>query len=295
MSTALLCIEQKQYLLPISTTVHAGYASYRVPIGLPILLEPDSPARFALLRAWLRWCDKSHGCNKYQGESERVLPTRVLYVGDIKDSGYNPDYVRLVYPSETSRQEYIALSHCWGNLLVEEKEVYCTTKDNIAKRQGGFSISELPKTFQDAIKVTRELGVLYLWIDSLCIIQYGDNFEDWKNESGRMESIFSQAYCTIAATAAADSKVGFLERDIGTEYVYVQDASGKHFYISNDIDDFDNDVDNSKFNTRAWILQESVLARRTIHFSANQTYWQCGEGIYCENFTRLRRYELYNI
>ncbi|KAH8723294.1 heterokaryon incompatibility protein-domain-containing protein [Phaeosphaeriaceae sp. PMI808] len=268
-----------------------GYAvqtKSSAPIGLPILPEPDKPARFSLLRAWLRWCDESHSCNEHQGESKTALPTRVLYVGDPKDSGYASDFVRLVCASETSRREYVALSHCWGNLSVKEEE-HCTTQDNIGQRQQlkGFSLSILPKTFQDAVKVTRELGVLYLWIDSLCIIQSGDKGEDWERESGQMESIFSHAYCTIAATAAVDSNARFLRRDVNPGYVHVQDASGKQFYISADIDDFDNDVGKAQLNTRAWVLQEGVLARRTIHFSANQTYWECGKGVYCENLTRL--------
>jgi hypothetical protein len=198
--------------------------------------------------------------------------------------------VRLVRASEANRQEYITLSHCWGNLSVEEKEAYCTTQENISQRLQGFSVTELPKTFQDAVKVTRGLGILYLWIDSLCIIQYGDNGEDWKSESGRMESVFSQAYCTIAATAAADSNAGFLKRDVNSEHVYIQDASGNQFYISTDIDDFDDHVGKAKLNTRAWVMQEGVLARRTIHFGAYQTYWECGEGVYCENLSRLKRY-----
>lgn len=262
-------------------------ADSKIPIGRPFIAEPNIPARFALLRAWLRRCDGSQDCNKHKIGFESALPTRVLYVGDCKDSGYNSGVVRLVRASETRKQKYIALSHCWGGLSDDEKEEYCTTQKNIDRRLREFSFSELPKTFQDAVKVTRELGVLYLWIDSLCIIQYGDNGEDWKRESGRMESVFSNAYCTIAATAAVDSKSGFLERGISTEYVHVQDATGKQFYISTDIDDFDNDVGKALLNTRAWVMQEDVLARRTIHFSANQIYWECGEGVYCENFTKL--------
>ncbi|KAF2180771.1 HET-domain-containing protein [Zopfia rhizophila CBS 207.26] len=265
-----------------------GHADNHYPIGRPILPESGNSSRFALLRAWLRQCDNSHDCSKHSSESKEALPTRVLYVGDPKDSSYSSDLVRLVYGSEASRHEYLALSHCWGKVSVEEKERYCTTHANISERLCGFSLSELPKTFQDAVTVTRELGVLYLWIDSLCIIQYWDNHEDWKREAGRMESVFPDAYCTIAATAAADSKAGFLEREIRTEHVYVQDTSGRQFYISTDIDDFDNHVDGALLNTRAWVMQERVLSRRTIHFSANQTYWECGEEVYCENLTVLR-------
>jgi hypothetical protein len=265
-----------------------------IPVGLPILPESDNSYRAALLRAWLDWCDKSHNCNNCQDEYETPVPTRILFVGDPKDSGYDPSSVRLVLASEASEQKYVALSHCWGNLSHDEKRAYCTTQDNIAQRRSRFEVSDLPKTFQDAVQVTRELGVLYLWIDSLCIIQYGDNGEDWKAQSGQMESVFSASYCVVAATSAVDSNAGFLERDVSTEYVYVQNSSGERFYVSTDIDDFDEDVGKAQLNDRAWVMQEGVLARRTIHFSANQMYWECGEGVYCENLTRLERYELFN-
>ncbi|KAF2726699.1 HET-domain-containing protein [Polyplosphaeria fusca] len=186
------------------------------------------------------------------------------------------------------KEEYVALSHRWGSLSVEEKMEYCTTQENIDKRLlKGFRVSELPQTFQDAITVTRQLGILYLWIDSLCIIQYGDNEKDWEIESKRMESVFSGACCTIAATAAEDSKAGFLHRRTIPRNIHVRDDSGKQFYISTDIDDFDKDVDKAELNKRAWVMQEAVLSKRTIHFSSNQIYWECGEGVYCENLVKL--------
>jgi len=250
-----------------------------VPISFQDLLEAESPVRFALLHAWLRWCDKSHNCNKRVTKSEAALPTRLLYVGDP-----NPDVLCLYRPTKKDRMKYVALSHCWG-LKPGEKPGFCTTEDNIEARLEGFSFSKLPKTFQDAVRVTRELGIQYLWIDSICIIQW--NQEDWEHEAKCMEGVFASAYCTIAATSAVDSKEGFLKRNVSSEYVYVQDASGRRFYVCSNIDDFDNDVENAQLNARAWVMQERVLSRRTIHFSSNQTYFECGEGIYCENFTRL--------
>jgi hypothetical protein len=58
-------------------------------------------------------------------------------------------------------------------------------------------------------------------------------------------------------------------------------------YVSTDIDDFDIVVGDSELNRRAWVLQESVLARQTIHFTAKQIYFECGEGVYCENLVKL--------
>ncbi|KAH8695771.1 hypothetical protein GQ44DRAFT_634672, partial [Phaeosphaeriaceae sp. PMI808] len=64
---------------------------------------------FALLRAWLRWCDKSYNCNKRVTKSEALLPTRLLYVGDP-----NPNVLRLYRPRGNDRVKYVALSYCWG-------------------------------------------------------------------------------------------------------------------------------------------------------------------------------------
>jgi hypothetical protein len=273
------------------TAEYAENHSFTAPIGRPISTGPASIHPSTLLRFWLRQCDEEHAeCKQAQAKLVTTLPTRLLYVGNPGDREYEPDRVRLIRAREATTRQYVALSHCWGQLPKEEQKKFCTTPDNIRRRLQGFSISELPKTFQDAVTVTRELDVPYLWIDSLCIIQYEDGGKDWQRESRRMESVFSQAYCTIAATGAADSNAGFLEHDIRTSHVYVRDVSGNEFYVSNDIDDFDEDVGKAKLNTRAWVMQEAVLSRRTIHFSARQMYWECGEGVICENLTRLRRY-----
>ena len=193
--------------------------------------------------------------------------------------------------------KYIALSHCWGqDPPTKNNPQFCTTDNNITARLEGFSFPKLPKTFRDAVQVTRELGIQYLWIDSLCIIQW--NQKDWEHEAARMEGVFASAYCTIAASSAVDSEAGFLKRNVSNECVLAQDASGRRFYIcadtddSNnyiDIDDFDSRVGEAPLNKRAWVMQERVLSRRIIHFSDEQMYWECGEGVYCETLTRLKK------
>jgi hypothetical protein len=73
-----------------------------------------------------------------------------------------------------------------------------------------IKIIQLPKTFQGAVEVTRELAIRFVWIDSLCIIQ--DDPDDWARESKRMKSVFTSSYCTIAATSAENCTKGFLDR-----------------------------------------------------------------------------------
>lgn len=256
-----------------------------------VLVRPESisSARFELLRTWLHGCDQHIHCDVRHSKSNQTLPTRLLWVGDPDNQDCNLDVLRLDTTKDINGANYVALSHCWGKLPTEVKKHFCTTSDNISRRERGFSFWEVPKTFQDAIEVTRELRIPYIWIDSLCIIQYGDNGEDWKREAGRMEEVFSGAYCTIAATSASNSYAGFLQPHREHGYFHAQDTSGNRFYICAGRDDFENDVEKALLNTRAWVMQERVLSRRTIHFSANQVYWECGEGVYSENLTRLER------
>jgi hypothetical protein len=206
------------------------------------------------------------------------LPTRLLYVGDA--SG-----LKLVLGEDIICEKYVALSHCWGNLRKGEVPPYCTTRKNINKRKTGSEFDKLPLTFQDAIKVVRGLNLEYLWIDSLCIIQGEDG--DWEEESKTMKDVYASAYCTIAAASAIDSQAGFLARNIDS--IFVRDDSDRRVYVGTDIADFDNEVEQAYLNTRAWVMQERFLSCRTIHFGKSQMYWECGEGVYCENLTQLRK------
>lgn len=242
-----------------------------------------SSVQYHLLREWLRYCDETHHCNKRTGETEGFLPTRLLFVGNRND----PDLLRLTLSADLAEAKYVVLSHRWGTQSEDDKTRYCTTMENIGHRQHGFNIADLPKTFQDAIRVTRELGVEYIWIDSLCIIQHGDAQRDWDKESILMESVYSSAYCTIAATSARDMKDGFLDRNTGPKFLYVQNTSGQQFYVCAGTDDFETDVNKAELNTRAWVLQERLLSRRIIHFSASQIYWECGEGVCCGNLIHM--------
>lgn len=147
-------------------------------------------------------------------------------------------------------------------------------------------MGSLPGTFRDAVIVTRKLGIRYLWIDSLCIIQ-GPDKRDWDEQATSMETIFSAAYCVVAATQASCMSDGFLKSSPPRDFVTFSDHAGNHFYICEAIDDFDHDVTGAELNLRGWVYQERALARRTIHFAKEQTYWECGHGIRCETMTKM--------
>ncbi|KAI2883409.1 hypothetical protein CBS76997_11404 [Aspergillus niger] len=159
--------------------------------------------RFDVLRQWLDVCDKQHLCMQ---EWRKTVPKRVILVGtDHSDQLQLQESAHIIQPFD-----YITLSHCWGKPTDEEMEQFRTTPRNYQRRLEGFSYHSLPKVFQDAITVTRELNKQYLWIDALCIIQ-GDQ-KDWEEEGARMDKVFASAYCTIASSSASGWNDGFLNR-----------------------------------------------------------------------------------
>lgn len=249
-----------------------------VHLGFPQLPGYDSFSRFELCRQWIGYCDKNHKCKPLATSD---MPKRLIYVGrDIRHG-----CVKLVAGTQISTDRYIVLSHRWGN--TGNTSFPSTRSWNIAKFQKEIELSELPQTFQDAIVTTRKLGVRYLWIDSLCIIQ--DDEKDWCSESQRMGAIYSSAYCTIAATCAASVTDGFLKSRRERAYVTMLVPQREPFYVSEAIDDFRKDVEESELNHRGWVMQERALSNRTLYFSDTQVYWQCGEGVRCETLTKMKK------
>ncbi|KAJ4286394.1 hypothetical protein N0V88_008017 [Collariella sp. IMI 366227] len=116
------------------------------------------------------------------------LPSRVLDVQAAGESG-----VRLYEPAEGEKAPYICLSHCWGH-----RPFLRTLSGNLAAHRSEIIWDRLPQTFREAITFTRQLGVRYLWIDSLCIVQ--DDQRDWRCEAARMAGIYEHSMLVISAT-----------------------------------------------------------------------------------------------
>jgi hypothetical protein len=146
----------------------------------------------------------------------------------------------------------------------------------------------------DAVKVTRNLGLKYIWIDSICIIQ--DFAEDWNTEAGKMASVYANAYVTLFADSAENDDHGFLSSRKVTPSMplTIREKDGDNslvtIHIRNEASGdtiFDQDtVNKSHISNRAWILQERILSRRRLHFGTTQVYWMCREAIIAEDGAR---------
>lgn len=184
---------------------------------------------------------------------------------------------------------YVALSYCWGGHKPECMTTSATLNNNISK----ISWDSLPATFQDAVAFTRGLGVNYLWVDSICIIQ-GDE-EDWTHQSGKMFQFYSNAYVTVAALFGQDSTSGLRNTSIeGQSRLCAELCLGKEacpLYVRQGhyLDRISGDLiwDSRKRQKypllgRAWAYQERIVSPRTLFFTESEVIFQCLEKVECE-------------
>ena len=205
---------------------------------------------------------------------------------DFHDRG-EPATLRLDCERDRKETRYVALTHRWGDPSLHGG-FHSLSHEKLERWKTHLDLKMLPRTFQDAVRITRGLGIRYLWVDALCIIQ--DDLEDLQAQIGKMEDVFRCAYVTLSATCATGSDDGFLKTDRRMRRHYPlsytnQLGSLDMIYLCDPIDDFERHVEHSALSQRGWVFQERALSRRIIHFTEVQVYWECGKGIRCETLS----------
>ena len=156
-----------------------------------------------LAASWIHHCNTSHHECARLREQNRRLPTRLIDVGT-SDGSIKPHL--FIPPASAPFTPYTTLSYRWGPVPST-----LLTQNSLSSLLEEIPFHLLPKTNQDAIMITRFLGIKYLWIDALCIIQ--DLEGDWHKESERMGDIYKDSCVTISASMAETGSKGcFVER-----------------------------------------------------------------------------------
>lgn len=172
-------------------------------------------------------------------------------------------------------EKYAALSHCWG----AGSPLKLTTSTLQEYTKGvGVLWGDISPLFRDAIDFSRRLGLRFLWIDSLCIIQ--DALEDWKVEGEKMAQVYNNAYVTLAATASKDNHSTMFTpaTPVFTVNASTDDGQPYRLRIRQDV----NQVQESNPSLfpllkRGWVFQERLLSPRVIHFGPGEIFWECFE------------------
>jgi hypothetical protein len=84
---------------------------------------------------------------------------------------------------------YTSLSYCWG-----DERNFKTTRATVEAFHQQIPTRELPLTFKDAFEMTKHLGIRYIWIDALCIVQ--DDKLDWEKEVAHMHDVYASSFLT---------------------------------------------------------------------------------------------------
>lgn len=271
----------------------------RLISGRPYEQDVKSAASLQFAQDSLRHCLQNHGrCipffnDKVDREQRAIgpkqaiapetidialIPSRLISVGGRQDGSQ----VRLIEVRNTSDDMklhvstagFVALSYCWGG-----DQPVTLTKASHEDLKKGFAVSKLPQSLQDAVWVTRKIGMSYLWIDALCIIQ--DDIQDKAHEIARMATYYGGAKLTLCASAASRSSQGFLNvREpspfrTGPILLKLRSRDGHQAGNVYLVEEEDEEAEVEPTASRGWTLQESLLSRRILIYAQKQLYWCC--------------------
>ncbi|KAI1333846.1 heterokaryon incompatibility protein-domain-containing protein [Xylariaceae sp. FL0016] len=254
----------------------------------------------AIGRNWLDECTTAHPkCYRDLDARGSMLAWQPKRLVDCRSS----DMLHLVVRDyENINVPYATLSHCWG----PNPSFFQLTVENLLHVLDGIiPISDLPQSFRDAIMICQRLDIRYLWIDSVCIIQSGDDGSDWRMHASEMRLVYSNCLLNIAIEHATNPHQGaFSDRDpnilqpchvfwlhgSGGEMLpsairgygeppspeSAHAESGSKVYTVYLVDiDFQRVLSSSRLSERGWVLQERFLARRVLHLTDERIFWEC--------------------
>jgi len=172
------------------------------------------------IQQWLQQCSSRHDrCRAVSARKrEMFLPTRLVDVGTT--GGERP--IHIIDSKEAGlkgNEPYVTLSHCWGE--IEILRLVDGNKPVLMNPEKGIEWAQLTKTFQDAIAVTRKLGVRYIWIDSLCIVQWTSESAhgDFATEGQLMHKVYRNSFCNIAAADSSNGNGGLFRSDAARDKI----------------------------------------------------------------------------
>ncbi|KAH0557161.1 hypothetical protein GP486_005048 [Trichoglossum hirsutum] len=250
-------------------TEHSGTSGYLYPVAS----EEDRMERrfsgrqlqtdhidYSVVRSWIDSCQTYHLEACASGKSNSLKDTPSFRLIDC--------HTRQVVSASTE-MPYVALSYTWGS--------GSTSGDT--ETRSDIPIDGTALVIEDAMTVTKELGLRYLWVDKYCIIQ-GD-LQVKMEQIQNMDAVYDRAEVTIIAAAGENGSFGLpgvsSRHRIAQPSVQVENrlfvSSGPHL---RDL------LRLSKWASRGWTYQEGLISKRRLIFTEYQTYFECASAHCCE-------------
>jgi hypothetical protein len=231
----------------------------------PIARYPGSSNNLAMVSSWLKSCQENHSCKAMQGE----MPSRLIEITSTPEQ----TMLRLKAMETTDHVPFAVLSYCWGG-----EQPMQLTRSNFTDYERAILFEEQAQTIKDAIKVCQSIGLQYLWVDALCIVQ--NDLNDKSVEIAKMPSIYGSATVTIAAARSSSASDGFLSARYPGErrgFKLPYRCYGGHMGSINLVQLGGGHEAPEPIDERGWTLQERLCSTRIIEFGTRQTRWICPE------------------
>ena len=204
-------------------------------------------ANLDLAKSWIRTCQDSHDeCEATKSSMASSFPEIKLV--DCQD---------MIVVDGKADMKYCALSYTWGSQYQNNRPTH-------------LGDNSLPPVIRDAVTATQLLGYRYLWVDQFCIPQ--DNPAEKHRQIARMDTFYSHAVLTLAATSGSGAHCGIAgmgrvhRKRIGVFH------QGYTVVLHRDIM---AEPARTEWGSRGWTLQEELLSRRVLYFSTEQLIFRC--------------------
>lgn len=249
----------------------------------------DSDNSVKFIASKLKECLASHRvCSVavHDSKPKEQWPSRLL---DLET--FRGGTIRLVAPQVEGGKDYTyaALSYRWG----DNPSFRTLTGATLEELEAGVEIRTLPPMFRDAMSATVALGLRYLWIDGLCIMQ--DSEQDWQAEAPKMARVYGNCRVNLAGVYSKDTDGGlFRTRDPlvvnGCRGIFPSGPKPATEHVCSWNSMWRSHVERGGLYSRGWVLQERILSPRTVHFTTLQPFWECRELVASEQDpSRLRQ------
>ncbi|PMD52806.1 HET-domain-containing protein [Hyaloscypha bicolor E] len=255
---------------------HAG-SSLRQPFGLVVsALGCLSCIHQKVTEFW-------GGSEEQKSNLAPILPKRMIHLGKRAETAH------LVATPPSSTVSYAALSYCWG-----EDATFMTVKGTLEDFEKDIPMDKLPQTIKDAFCLTRELGLDYIWVDAICIVQ--KDVSEWEEESQKMGHIYSNAKIVLAATRSGNVHEGMFTKRSTAQLSIDIEAPGSSMRARRNLNHdiivscrtksdywWDKHIKGTfPLLSRGWGFQEPMLATRIVHFTPTELVWECQRSRKCE-------------
>ncbi|KAH0427241.1 hypothetical protein CcaCcLH18_09798 [Colletotrichum camelliae] len=235
--------------------------------------SPFSEKEIRWMRTCMDTCVQTHDrCENARAEAACFEKPKFLIDIGSNDNGE----ARLVKNLNSQGiTKYAILSYCWGQGC---SKAYMTTSDNLSARLESLALHELPETISDAVKVTRALGLRYLWVDALCIEQNLSR-SAMRDILRKMPELYAGAAIVIEAGSASHCDEGFLGRRNLQYFEYEMQVSRTDgLRTTNDkvrLVERGFEVKSDPLYSRVWTYQEGEAALSSLAFDTERVVWKC--------------------